>query len=57
MPSIAKSIIKDTQTKYLKKAQKGNPGIKSAVEIQKIVDKQLAGLPKKPIIMGSLNFV
>jgi hypothetical protein len=51
------SIIKDTQTKYLKKAQKGNPGIKSAVEIQKIVDKQLAGLPKKPIIMGSLNFV
>lgn len=48
MPSIAKSIIKDTQSKYLKKAPKGNPGIKSAAEIQRIVDKQLAGLPALP---------
>jgi hypothetical protein len=51
------SIIKSTQSKYLKKAAKGNPGIKSAAEIQKIVDKQLADLPKKPIMLSSINFV
>lgn len=48
MPSIATSIIKSTQSKYVKKAPKGNPGIKSAAEIQRIVDNQLAGLPALP---------
>lgn len=48
MPSFANAVIKSTQSKYLKKAPKGNPGIKSAAEIQRIVDNQLAGLPALP---------
>lgn len=62
------SIIKNTQTTFFKKAQKGNPGVKSQAEIQRIVDKQLAGLPmlaknvvvssmtQKPIITTPPNF-
>lgn len=69
MPSFANAVIKNTQKNYLKKAAKGNPGIKSAAEIQQIVDKQLASLPAlaknvttsimtpKPIITDSPNFV